>query len=737
MVSDATYESCLPILEDALLDEEEKTEKIEGLVKAELSLSGQELEDSVLSILWRHRNIKNPSKSTPPVRHTILRQTAPSPWQHSARASSPSVVGSPGAGRASPAPPPGFGVAPPAFMRSKSFGTGSPFGSPRPSPRLAFASPIPHSPSLSNYEFSDTNAEKNDYGDYGSDTVDWLVNDESGSRPSSSGAGSVSENGLNAAAASWIQPQSSEMSSYDMLRSVMGDGKTDEEIETALEANGYDLSATIMNLMGVTQQEQGYFPETDAKILVGKSMAPSQPIMIDPTERARSNIICKYWLSNGSCLRADCRFSHDLSSHICKYWLIGNCLAGDSCIFSHDPALLMNRMNVGNGTISTPQAQLHPSFQVQDHDTFPALQSAAQITFPASPPPQNQAYKYASSSGSSGFMGSPRRHFEPRVSTMSGQSSSYNSTGSRPTSRQRSPPPSQRSSTPAVDDTEAFPSLGAAGSKVTKKHHGKRGGHGHSHNSNKENLPNSLADVVRMSPGPTPGLLRKGLAKNKNYTSTSPAASLIPAPQHVPWLETGAKANHEYLKARQDAFKHGGLRNKFLQSAAQAWNRNDARAAKALSLRGQSENDLMRKAHREAARLLYEQRNKDGSSSVEVYVDLHGLHPEEAVEYLEQALVGQQHSNRPVYAITGTGHHSKSGKDKVGKAIRMWLGEWKYAYREFSVSGDGMGGILGIDPRTFDRSLLKEDKAGNEAGVEVGDKVKVVKEVSKSPGEAG
>lgn len=59
-------------------------------------------------------------------------------------------------------------------------------------------------------------------------------------------------------------------------------------------------------------------------------------------------------------------------------------------------------------------------------------------------------------------------------------------------------------------------------------------------------------------------------------------------------------------------------------SAAQAWNRSDSRAAKALSLRGQSENNLMREAHREAARILYEERNKDSDSSKELYVDLHG-----------------------------------------------------------------------------------------------------------------
>ena len=318
MVSDALYDLCLPALEDEALEEEEKTEKVEQIVRTELSLDGPPLEDSVLSILWRFREAKAPAKSSPAVRHAIIRRNSPASWQN-ARSSSPV---SPALGRASPVPPPGYGVAPPSFMRSKSYNGGSPFTSPRASPRLAFAHPIPHSPTLASYEFSQPTLEHTEYGDYGSDTVDWLVNDEYSSRPSSSGAGSVPESGLNAAAASWIQPQANEMSPYDMLRSVMGDGKSDEEIEGALEANQYDLSATLMYLMGNQtsyQQEQSYFPGNDGQVLIGKSMMPSQPITIDQTERGRSNIVCKYWLASGSCLRADCRFSHDLSSHICKY----------------------------------------------------------------------------------------------------------------------------------------------------------------------------------------------------------------------------------------------------------------------------------------------------------------------------------------------------------------------------------------------------------------------------------
>lgn len=107
-----------------------------------------------------------------------------------------------------------------------------------------------------------------------------------------------------------------------------------------------------------------------------------------------------------------------------------------------------------------------------------------------------------------------------------------------------------------------------------------------------------------------------------------------------------------------------------------------------------------------------------------------GLHPEEAVSYLTKAL--REHENRspmrPVYAITGTGHHSKNGKDKIGKAIRTFLTEWRYAFREFSVPGDkgNMGGIIGIDPTSWDRSLDRDGRDGSvPAGPKLGESTKI------------
>ncbi|KAK8139888.1 hypothetical protein PG984_001011 [Apiospora sp. TS-2023a] len=689
MVSDDTYEICLPVLQDPSLEEEDKTDKLEELLKKETSLSGNSLENAVLDVLWRYREGGGTATSPPPIRQTILRRPSPASWRGS---SATPVSGSPRLG-VSPLAPPGF--VPSTLSRTKS-STVSPFSSPRPSPRLAFAAPvIPHSPNLNAYEFaSDTSPAQEIYGDFQSENVDWLVSDDALSISSSVGTPS----GLNAAAPEYVSAQQSDMTPYDMLRSILGQSKTDDEIEEALALHGYDLSATvaaIMDSQGHESTNATHLTPEAKSILIGKAITPDGGRPVTPSGQQKSGIICKFYLSQGQCLRADCRFSHDLSNHLCKYWVMGNCLAGATCIFSHDPAHLMNKLSVDESS-TPPQKNL----SVQDLTSFPALRPTT---------PELNPFAPSFSFSTNGL--TPPPGLRPQNLHANERSRS------RPNSRHQ---PRESLAAPAIDDNDAFPSLGSASAKPSKKHHGKRGGHGHGH---KENYtPSSMADVVKMSPSPTPSVGKPDIKKiGRNGSSTnmrggenSAAAQAIPSPKHIPWLETGEKANKAYLKARQEAIRHGGLRNKFLQSAAQAWNRNDARAAKALSLRGQSENDLMRKAHRDAARELYEERNKGGSGGNEIYVDLHGLHPEEAVEYLERVLLDNSKESRPVYAITGTGHHSKNGKDKVGKAIRNFLNEWRYAYREFSVPGDrnNMGGILGIDARSWDKSLSRDSSDG-------------------------
>jgi hypothetical protein len=234
----------------------------------------------------------------------------------------------------------------------------------------------------------------------------------------------------------------------------------------------------------------------------------------------------------------------------------GNCLAGDTCLFSHDPSALMARMVVSD----TPTPPLLGNFQLQDYDTFPSLQVAGATQFNPNmavgdPTALEQFYRLT------GGMTQPAPGLNPLANFMPGNASRPQS---RPESRHHSR--ATTPSVPAVDDNEAFPSLGSAAAKPGKRHHGKRGGHGH---NNKEHpTPNNLADVVRMSPTPNPSQLRKSVRPAKSFNGSrenSAAAQAIPAPEHIPWLETGDAANKAYLQARAIAFKHGSLRNKFLQ----------------------------------------------------------------------------------------------------------------------------------------------------------------------------
>lgn len=302
MASDDIYASCLPILKDESLEDEDRTEKLEDFVRAQHKLSGKALEAAVLDTLWRYRN-STLSASSP--QHTIRKSRSPAPWQQPSRSATP-VGRSPRSATASPAP----ASAPrPSLLRMKS-GGGSPFTSPKPSPRFAFAAPnIPHSPSLDTYAFS-TGAKTPDiYGNYGSENVDWLVNEDGGAHT----PGEAGTSGYNA-------HQTVEMSPYDMIRSVLREDKPDDVIEKVLEENGYDLSVAITAFMDSSSPESSFAspapaPQQDRTYLVGKSMAPTRP---RTPQMQKSPIVCRYWLSTGQCLRADCKFSHDLSQHLCK-----------------------------------------------------------------------------------------------------------------------------------------------------------------------------------------------------------------------------------------------------------------------------------------------------------------------------------------------------------------------------------------------------------------------------------
>lgn len=237
---------------------------------------------------------------------------------------------------------------------------------------------------------------------------------------------------------------------------------------------------------------------------------------------------------------------------------MGNCLAGDGCPFSHDPSALISNISVQD---ENQQLNAGSPFPVDSAaDAFPPLQSSAGMGDPWA---NQYTGKYPAhlSGMASSRAGS---HLQVHGSRRNGSMGNVSRPHSRPTSRQQHR--ELNPGAPSVDDPDAFPTLSAVTAKNVGKKHGKR--NVREYQTGRENHPTSLADVVRMSPSPAPG---KGKPSSRNgrdgYKSreNSAAAQSIPAPQNIPWLETGSRANQQYIKYRTEAIRHGTVRNKFLQ----------------------------------------------------------------------------------------------------------------------------------------------------------------------------
>lgn len=242
-----------------------------------------------------------------------------------------------------------------------------------------------------------------------------------------------------------------------------------------------------------------------------------------------------------------------------RYWVMGNCLAGDGCPFSHDPSTLVASLSVGDGI--SPSTAGSPFQMDAAPEAFPPLQSTPGLgdqwanqflpKYPVHLSPLTGNSKPAM------HLGSGRRN---------GNMNPGSRPHSRPTSRHQHRDLNQAA--PSVDDPDAFPTLAAVSARGSGKKHKRGAQNNRDVNSSKENLPASLADVVRMSPSPAAGKGRSTPKNSKEGTKSrenSAAAQAIPAPQNIPWLETGARANQQYIKYRTEAIRHGTVRNKFLQ----------------------------------------------------------------------------------------------------------------------------------------------------------------------------
>lgn len=183
------------------------------------------------------------------------------------------------------------------------------------------------------------------------------------------------------------------MTPFDVLSSVFGSTLAPSELEEALAANSYDFERSMAWL--VDRSMAAASPPTNP---ARGSLAGSRMTVVGRDNQGQrggpagfngtvsgngrgaggkpgqsGNRVCRYFVA-GECLRADCRFSHDLERALCRFWLRGACAKNESCEFLHhlpkdvDVTSLSAAMNKVN--ITTPPAPVVPN------DDFPVLGTA-------------------------------------------------------------------------------------------------------------------------------------------------------------------------------------------------------------------------------------------------------------------------------------------------------------------------------------------------------------------------
>ncbi|GBE86506.1 hypothetical protein SCP_0903850 [Sparassis crispa] len=498
------------------------------------------------------------------------------------------------------------------------------------------------------------------------------------------------------------------MTPFDVLSSVFGATLAPSELEEALATNGYDferamswlVDRALVNPPGPqhTPGPQGRAQSLGNRVMMiprdgqtgmvrggragygnaNGSAARNAPRYVNGRPVPGGNRVCRYFLA-GECLRADCRFSHDLERALCRFWLRGTCAKGENCEFLHH---LPKDIDVSGVTQAMSRAEINPGVSEPGRsaspDEFPTL-------------------NYASAPGNSG----------------------RNKRGAFGYGRDDGPyhDPSRTRFAAAVKRTTPIVPQMASPTQSSKDP--------------------ALIVARREAMGPSGEPLHHNTAIVA--PKPSPRVKLRPA-SLLPTLPTGESVNSLYMAYRSRALRLGAARNACLSRAADAWRRGDGAAAKRFSREGHDLNarmsaemvDAAGKLVRERARLAEQAaRARDTSWSddygdraargrlcgaglgvclgiashtvggesqkltpeerTEVMLDLHGLHSAEATEVMEQFLLAleREHFYGLAYLIVGEEKHTGTqdpargaSRARLATGVREWLHLWGYPWSE-------------------------------------------------------
>lgn len=490
------------------------------------------------------------------------------------------------------------------------------------------------------------------------------------------------------------------MTPLDVLSSVFGSTLAPSELEEALSQNGYDFEKAMAWLIDRAlppppQQAQLRVQPMGNRVALVAREAPASILRggrgyeapVRATGRgtgaratpSANNRVCRYYLA-GECLRADCRFSHDLERALCRFWLRGTCAKQDQCEFLHhlpdnvDSAITnaLSRSNLGTNNGANNSGTSSPP-----SDDFPAL------------------------GNDNGAAGRARKGY-----------------GARDGHWQHDPGRTRFAAAVKRAPPTAAP---ADRAMVTRREP-------ITNNNTADNLP-LRTTIVAPKPSPriklrSPSLLptlSTGESINSLYMSYRSRALQLGAARNAclsraadAWRRGDGAAAKRFSReghdlnakmSREMAESAGKLVRERAKLAEQAVRSRDLNWSDDLSdrsARGRSCGGglgvclgIAKKDTGGDAKLTSEERT-------EVVLDLHGLHANEATEVLEEFLLALEHEHflGLAYAIVGEEKHTGmqdpsrgASRVRLSAGIREWLHRWGYPWNE-------RDGVICIDALT-------------------------------------